>query len=128
MRKNIATASKSAPQPRLRAVPPVSAPRTAEGPELRGALPADASHEQIFDYVDELVARFAASAHAADADLSLVVCFLDAAIDLDIDLVTINSDGISRVANKLLRTYKDEHEALTTTLGALWCWFAEARS
>ena len=77
---------------------------------------------------DELIDAFASSEHGVDADLALAVCFLDTAADLKISILSINSDQISRVANRLLREFKEDREELIATLGALWCWFAEQRA
>jgi hypothetical protein len=85
-------------------------------------------HRALSTDTDELIDAFASSEHGADADLAFAVCFLDTAADLKISIASINSDQISRVANRLLREFKDDREELIATLGALWCWFAEQRA
>jgi hypothetical protein len=102
--------------------------KRAASPVVSPAVAAlQSNDEALYDYVDQVIDAFGRSEFGADADLSLAAAFVETAIEIGVEPQSINSEGISRVANHLLGRYSDDHDTLTETVGALWCWLSVIR-
>jgi hypothetical protein len=64
----------------------------------------------VFDVIEELVSDFASDPRAAeDADLGVVVCFLERARDIGVaDFESMTNDDVARVTLELLYEHDDE--------------------
>jgi hypothetical protein len=99
--------------------------KRAASPVVSPAVAAlQSNDEALYDYVDQVIDAFGRSEYGADADLSLAAAFVETAIEIGVEPQSINSEGISRVANRLLGRFGDDAESLTETVGALWCWLS----
>ena len=81
-----------------------------------------------FEAIDDLLAAFALTSHADDADLGFVVQFLELAAEHNATLLALTKEEAVPLTIELLRDCDGDEEELIESLSALWTWLSSERA